>query len=344
MKLYLRSNAARARTWWWLGCLLLVFAGCRKGDHMPDLKITTVATGLAGPMGIETDHAGNIWVTEGGTAHDDGKVVVIRPNGQKFDAIVNLSSIINEHSGELQGTVHILRDGGTLYILSGNYLYTADISHFKPGDTPIDAATLMHEDIAAFVKTYPFVNDADDSHPYNLTKGPGGDLYITDAGANAILHRNGANDYSVLAEIPDLPNPLFPGLGGPTVQAVPTSIVFTGKDFLVTTLTGFPFASGLAVIYKVSRSGNVSVYQNGFTMLVDQAPGNVSNRLFVQHAASFNPASGFQPNSGSLVWANGNTMSSVAEGLNMPVGIKQANDYTWYITLLGDGSVIKLSY
>ncbi|MEO9021082.1 MAG: ScyD/ScyE family protein [Ginsengibacter sp.] len=332
--------------------LLFAFAGCKKGTVVPHLSITTVASGLAGPMGIETDSYGNIWVSEGGTDtlndkgstyNNDGKVIVITPNGQKYDAIINLSSYANVHSGELQGTVHILRDGGTLYVLSGDYLYRANISHFKPGDKPIDASTLPSEDIAAIVSNISSSNNPEkDSHPYNLTKGPDGDLYITDAGANAILHRKGVNNYSILAEIPNFPNTT--GIGGPTVQAVPTSIRYDGKNFLVTTLTGFPFPEGQSTIYKVSLSGNVSIYQKGFTMLVDQAAGNYSNRIVVQFASSFNPATAYAPNSGSLLWVNGSTTKVLADGLNQPVSIKQVNGYTWYVTSLGEGSVLKVTY
>jgi len=98
---------------WWATCvaLLFLFAGCRKdGIQIPKFTVTTVATGLASPMGIETQNNGNIWVSESGTAHNDGKVVVIKPNGQKYDAIINLPSFLNKNTGELQGTVHILLD------------------------------------------------------------------------------------------------------------------------------------------------------------------------------------------------------------------------------------------
>ena len=344
MKISTLNSVRSEMAFWAFVAMLFLLPGCRKGGEMPKLSITTVATGLAAPMGIETENNGNIWVSENGTGHDDGKVVVIRPNGKQYDAIVNLSSITNEQSGELQGTVHILHDGGTLYVLSGNYLYRADISHFKPGDTPMDAATLPFEDIAAFVFSYPFVNDANDSHPYNLTKGPDGDLYIADAGANAIIHRKSANNYSILAEIPAIPNPLFPGVGGPTVQSVPTSIQYNGRDFLVTTLTGFPFPQGQAIVYKVSRSGDVSVYQKGFTMLVDQEEGDYANRIVVQYAASFGLPGGFAPNSGALLWINGVSSEVLTGGLSMPVGIKKANNHTWYVTCLGDGTVLKVSY
>ena len=334
--------------------LLLAFAGCKKGNEVPQLSVSTVASGLAGPMGIEADRFGNIWVTEGGTDipdvngnthNDNGKVIVITPNGKKFDAIVNLSSFANVHTGEHQGTSHLLLDGKTLYILSGDYLYHADLSHFKPGDKPMDATKLPFEDVAAVIGPINSPNNpTHDSHPYNLTKGPDGDLYITDAGANAIVHRKSANNFTVLAEFPGIPNPLFPGLGGPMVQAVPTSIHFNGRDFLVTILTGFPFAPGLANVYKVSLTGKVSVYQSGFTMLVDQEDGSNNNRVFVQHAASFNPASGFAPNSGSVIWADGSKIMDLATGLNQPVGIKQVNSHTWYVTCLGDGTVLKIAY
>ena len=351
-----RRNPASKKMVWLVACaaLLFVFAGCKKVNETPKVTVTTVATGLQGPMGVETDRYGNIWVSEGGTdvadakgdTHNNtGKVVVITPNGRQYDAIINLASYANVTSHELQGTVHILRNGGTLYVLSGDYLYRADVSHFTPGDKPLDANHLPSEDIAGVISRIPSANNPEhDSHPYNLTIGPNGDLYITDAGANAILHRKGANDYSVLAEFPAIANSSFPGLGGPTVQAVPTSIRFDGKDFLVTTLTGFPFPEGQATIYKVSLSGNVSVYQSGLTMLVDQAAGHFSNHIVVQYASSFNPASGFAPNSGSLLWVDGSTTVVLADGLNQPVGIKQVNNYTWYVTSLGDGSVLKVTY
>lgn len=353
---YLKINLAGAKIIWLPACVALVFlfAGCKKADKTPTLTISTIASGLAGPMGVETDGHGNLLVSEGGTDTADakgdthnntGKVLLITPNGKKYDAVINLSSYANVHSHELQGTVHILRDGGILYILSGDNLYQADISHFKPGDTPIDANSLPMEDIASVISKIPSSNNPEsDSHPYNLTKGPDGDLYIADAGANAIIHRKSANNYSILAEIPAVANPSFPGIGGPTVQAVPTSIRFDGRDFLVTTLTGFPFPTGQAIIYKISMSGDISVYQKGFTMLVDQAKGNHSNNLMVQYASSFNPASGYAPNSGSLLLVNGTKTMSLVDDLNQPVGIKQVNSSTWYVTSLGDGSVLKVTY
>lgn len=320
--------------------LMIFFAGCKKGDHHPVFTLSTVTSGLINPMGIEADEHGNIWVTQTGTAHNDAKVVVIKPNGQKYDAIVNLSSIINENSGEIQGAGHLLLDNGRLYVLAGTYLYKVNVSNFKPGDTPIDGSTLSFEDIGSFVISYPFVSNAHDSHPYNLIKGPDGDIYIADAGANAIIHRKSEGHYSVLAEIPGFANPT--PVGPPQVQAVPTGLIFDGHDFLISSLTGFPFIAGRANIYKVSLAGNVSVYQPGFTTLVDIADGNIYGRILLQYGG-FGPM-GFVPNTGALVLANGSVSTTLTSTLNKPVGLKQVNNHTWYITSMGDGTVLKATY
>ena len=320
--------------------LLLFLTGCKKGHENPELKITTLASGLENPMGLGTDRQGNIWVTTTGTGVDDAKVIVIKPNGEKYDAIINLSSFINKLSGELHGAAHLLLDKGILYVLSGNYLYKANVTNFKPGDTPLDAATIPFEDIGAFVLSYDFINDAEDTHPYNLTKGPGGDLFIADAGANAILHRTSPGVYSVLAEIPGYTNPT--PVGPPVVQSVPTSLLYDGHQFLVTTLTGFPFLDGQATVFKVSKSGAVSVHQQGFTTLMDIAEGGYSGRLVMQHS-QFGPT-GFIPNTGALIWANGSSTQLLTGTLNMPVALKQLNPHTWYLTSLGDGTVLKVSY
>jgi hypothetical protein len=351
------ANTKITRLTVFMALLIFVFVGCNVDNdnpRSPKLSITTVVAGLAGPMGIATDSHGNIWVSESGTDkpdakgdthNDNGKVIVITPSGKKVDAITHLSSYANVHSQQLQGTVHILldKDKGMLYVLSGDYLYRADISHFKPGDQPIDARTLPREDIASVISKIPSKNNPEhDSHPYNLTIGPDGDLYIADAGANAIVRRKGVNEYSIFAEIPLLPNPSK--IGGPTIQPVPTSIWYYKNNFYVTTLTGFPFLPRQSIIYKISTSGQVSVFQKGFTMIVDQSGSDFDNHVIVQYASSFNLKTEYAPNSGTLVWDNETSHKILADSLNQPTSITQVNKHTWYVTSLGDGSVLKVSY
>lgn len=327
--------------------LLLSMAGCHKFPNQPAPKTTLVADGLQAPMGIETDWKGNIWVAETGTANNDGKVVVITPDrnphdkkGAKvYDAIINLASIKNALSNEVEGPAHLLFDKGMLWILAGDMLYHADLTHYKPGDAPIDAGTLPSEDIGSYVRSLNIVTP-NDSHPYNLIKGPDGNLYIVDAGANAIIKRTGAGHYSVLAKFPLIKNPT--PVGPPMTQSVPTAIILDRGSFLVTTLTGFPFPQGQAVIYKVTMSGDVSVYRKGFTTLVDIAEGNYYGNVLL-HYGSFGPT-GFVPNTGSLLFSDGQSSDVIVDKLNMPSGLKQINNHSWYVTSLGDGTLMKISY
>ncbi|TKK64471.1 ScyD/ScyE family protein [Ilyomonas limi] len=321
--------------------LLLFSSGCKKIiEHLPDPAITTVATGLTNVIGVETDTKGNAWVALFGTGNNDGKIVVVTPDGNKYDAIVNLSSIINPVSGEIDGTANMLIDGDTMFITSAKFLYKANISQFTPGDAPLDGASIPYEDVGAFSLSYPWVNNAHDSHIYGITKGPDGDIYLTDAGANAVIHRLSSGSYTVLAEVPGYSNPT--PVGPPQVQSVPTSILYDGNDFLVTTLTGFPFLPGYATVYKISLSGALSVYQGGFTTLVNIARGNQLGHLVVQYGTF--GATGFENNTGALIWANSRTAAPLIEGLNMPVGIKQVSPNTWYVTTQGDGNLLKIIY
>lgn len=315
-------------------------AGCKKGHDLPTLKITTVATGLESPMGIETDNYGNVWVAQSGNGKSKGKVIVVTKDGEKYDAIINLESITDDETGETEGPSHLLFKDGLLYILgAGGKMYIADVSGFKPGNTPIKASSLTVEDIGSFVLAYAFVNKTNDSHPYNLTKGPDGDIYIADAAANAIIHRTGPGVYSVLAEVPGIDNPTT--VGPPKIESVPTGIIYDGNNFFVSTLLGFPFPPGQAIVYKISKSGDVSVYQKGFTSLVDIERGNYMGRLVLEYGTF--GATGFAPNTGRLVWSNGTSVSQLAGGLNLPVGLKQANEHTWYVTTMGDGTLLKIT-
>lgn len=322
--------------------LILFFTSCQKVGVKPTPTVTTVVSGLNTPMGIETDPRGDIWVAETGTGNNDGKVMVVaRSHGvpQAFEVINNLSSIKNALSGEVEGPAHLLFDNGTLYVLAGDYFYSVNLKNYKPGDDPINGATLPFEDIGTWVRAQNIVTP-DDSHPYNLIKGTDGKLYIVDAGANAIIRRNAKDDYAILATFPNIPNPTQ--VGPPFIQSVPTGIIWDGNNFLVSTLTGFPFLEGQAVVYKVSLQGKVSVYINGLSTLVDIAPATFYGYPVLSYG-TFGPT-GFMPNTGSLSLVTPSNKMKIVDGLNMPVGIKQIDNHSWYVSSMGDGTILKVTY
>ena len=270
-----------------IGSIFLAVSSCVLVDH----KIQTpsvlapaqgppFASGLKAPIGLTDDAKGNIWVTEAGTGKGtDGQVTVITPAGTAYPAITGFVSA-NSPENSPEGLNHLLYKDGKLYILHGvdEKLYIADVSGFVPGVTkPMNVSSLTSVDIGTFVRDkQPNAPDPKDSNPYNLTFGPNGDLFITDAGGNAIIRRDKTSGaLSIYAVFEDVPNPTYPGapVGPPTIDPVPTGIVFDGTDFFVTTLVGFPFPVGTSKIFKVSGSGPApvkpAVYKSGFSSLTD---------------------------------------------------------------------------
>jgi sugar lactone lactonase YvrE len=261
-------------------------------DHKIESPASFVAQGppvaaqLTGAIGITDDGKGNIWITQvGDGTGTSGKVSVITPDGTVHTAITGFASGISPEMMPT-GLNHLIYRDGKLYILNGvdDMLYIADVAGFVPGVTMLTAGGLVAQDIGTFVTTeHPNAPDDKDSNPYNLTFGPNGDLFITDAGGNAIVRRDKTTGtLSIYAIFPDYPNPVA---GEKSIDAVPTGIAFDGTDFYVTTLTGAPFHSGLASIYKVSGSGPAPVtpvvHTTGFTGLTDITFGPGNKKLIV---------------------------------------------------------------
>lgn len=326
-----------------IACLMMecMLASCE--DHrIPEpqkINVSTFATGLAAPIGIETDAAGRVWVAEGGTGKNDGKITMITPDGKVYPVITGFDSQIFM-GNELDGLNHILFADGVLYILgSHSRLYKANVANFQPGNTPLLASSLPVEDQRQFILDYNFAEDTQDTHLYNMTLGPNGDLYFTDAGANAIIRRTKAGVWSVFATIPSFPNPT--PVGPPFVESVPTGIVFDGQKFLISILTGFPFPSGGSTLYQMNQAGAVSVYLTGFSALVDINLTTDPGALVVQHGAF--GAQGFAPNTGQIRRITSTGSSLAVDGLNLPTDLKQANATTYYVTTLV-GTVLKITY
>lgn len=326
---------------------LLVSTGCQEFyDYFDNVepgktRVKEFATGLATPLGLAVDAKEQIWVTEIGTGHDDGKVSVIRPNGTRYVVIDGFPSFTGPGGPEeIVGLNHLLVNDGILYILHANgTLYKANVASFEPGDTPLQASALMKEDIGSFVLNYAFEEDTEESNPYNLTVGPDGNLYIADAAANAIIRRTPAGALSVFATFPDITNPT--PVGPPTINAVPTSIAFDGQKFYVTTLTGFPFPSGKARIYTLDLSGKISHYQEGFTTLTDMTLGTNNKPVVVEHAQF--TQQGFAPNTGRIVVTDDAKQEILLQGLNLPTAIVRSGPRTFYVNSLADGKILKVT-
>ncbi len=235
--------------------------------------ITPVATGLNSPLGIELDPDGNLWVAESGTGQSDGSVAIIRPDGSLEKFVEGLPSFFNPETGDIAGPQHaqfLGEDmiGVTMAPLPDSLERTIlvfALEDYVPG------VPLGRDDVRSVIYVGKTVlKTLDDSNPYTFVH-DGCDLYIADAGADAIVRRVGlTGELKLFAQFPPVPNPL--PFGPPFADAVPTRII---KDpdggFYVSQLTGFPFIPGASKIWSVSEDGTVAPYDSNYTLVTDLA-------------------------------------------------------------------------
>lgn len=127
------------------------------------------------------------------------------------------------------------------------------------------------------------------SNPYDLVRA-GNYLYVTDGGQNRLWKIDLASgSQSVLAEFPNVPNPLFGTVGGPVEQAVPTGIAYAGGQLFVTLFRGVPFAPGTSVVEQVDpKTGSHKPLITGLKTAIDVLPlarGRHAEYLVLQHAS-----------------------------------------------------------
>ena len=322
----------------WLSLSTVVLVGwlvaCNeKEEVVPEpeqLMAANFVDQLRAPIGLTLDTKGQLWVTEAGTGKNDGSIVMITPQGTKTTAMTGFPSVIA--NGAIEGMSHPLFHDGKLYVLHGvsGMLYTIDVASFKAGDAALALATAQKEDVGTYIRSLNLTNPIN-SNVFDLVMGPDGNLYIADAGANAIFKRDKATGkLSLFAKIPD---------AATKVEAVPTGIVFDGTRFLVTTLSGFPFAPGNAKMYQITTDGTVSEYKTGFTTLSHLTLSKNNKPLAIQ-MAEFG-ATGFQALSGKVVNEEGKVL---LPSIMMPTDIERSGNREFYLLSYALGTIQKLSY
>ena len=115
--------------------------------------------------------------------------------------------------------------------------------------------------------------------------GSNADIAVVDASFNriwtvAVTPTLGAP--VALANFAPVPNTV-PGLGPHVSEAVPASIREVGNDYVVSLLTGFPFGSGAASVWRVNRfSGATERIVSGLQTAVDVLPiAGASDQVYV---------------------------------------------------------------
>jgi hypothetical protein len=241
--------------------------------------------------------------------------------------------------------------GGTPSVRSALGADAAQLGHVvrvRRGGAPQSLA-----DLAAFE----VANDVDgagpDSNPYSLAW-RSDRLFVVDAGANTLTAVDNDGKVQVSAMFPSRLAPAPPFISPPPpggqieMQAVPNSAT-VGPDgaVYVGELTGFPFPSGGANVYRIGANGEAVLYANGFTNIIDLDFDNQGN-LYVLEIAKDSLLTQGGPPTGRLVRvARDSKVQTViaSDGLTTPGGLL-VGDNAIYISNFGvfpgQGQIVRI--
>jgi hypothetical protein len=277
--------------------------------------------------------------TAGGTRGNSGQVTKIAPNGTKTVIAKGLPSY---GGGEAVGPAGIVYAGGFVWLAIGGAAFEAGVKPLDMEDTvvKIDPATGAVTKVAD-IGAYEIANNPDgygvNSDLYGMTLGADGNLYVCDAGGNAVYQVNPQTGaFKVVAVIPGVavtpadfpPGTLPPGQTGnpergnkPEVDPVPTGIAAGADGSLYVTLLPGALLPNKAKVVNVTLDGKVTdVIPGGLTTLVGAAAGPDGNLYITSLTAGFAENGPPAPGSVMRVLPGGKT-EVVASGLPFPNGI-----------------------
>lgn len=342
--------------------LLVVPSVVSAQPPMPEIEGgTIVATGFNGPQGISVDADGNLWVIDSGLGGDEdvqfvsmetgepvttkmgatARIVMVTPDGEQTD-VAALPSLLAAET-EVLGGARLAWLDGTLYATSAGWVGGA-------GDRPDLFASVVRVDegdVTEVANLWAFeeANNPDglilESHPYGITAGPDGALWVADAGANTLLRVDpDSGDAELVATFEGLPGPFPNPARNDAMEAdpVPTAVAFDSMGGMyVSLLSGGPFIPGSAKVLQVTPEGEVSDYAVGLTMLTDLQYGP-DGALYAVQFGMFTEQ-GPVPNAGAVLRIHeGDASEVLVSGLPFPTALAFDADGNAYVTVNGVGA------
>jgi hypothetical protein len=203
-----------------------------------------------------------------------------------------------------RGPVDVIVSGASTYVVISLGGPPADRDGFGEGGaflgTVLEVDALDQVSIFADLAAYEQANDPDagqpgaegaDSNPFSIEAKQGGGFWAVDAGGNDVLSISATGDIADEAVLPFEMVEAPPFLGAPAgtmipMQPVPTSITSGAAGLIVTQLTGFPFPVGGSKVFELDEAtGDLSVFEPGFTNVVDAAQGADGSVYVLEFAA-----------------------------------------------------------
>ena len=321
------------------------------GTSFAQDKGTVVLDGLNGPQDVVLAADGTLYVAENGTGPDvsaskpwtaSGRVIAMAPDGT-VRTLAKLPSLGNPRRRyDINGVGGLALDAGILYATSSRWLSGPPFARPDLAGTVVRVGPSGPVSVA---DTYQFelFNNPDqltfDSHPYRLTAGPKGLLWVTDAAGNDLLKVDPASGkVSLVAVFPGLPSdiPSANRNGANEIDPVPTGLVVRDDgSALVALLSGGAFPDGASKIVEVSPAGDLSDYVTGLTAAIDLKRGPDGN-LYVVQLAHFG-TSDFLPATGSVLRLTPEGPKPILEHLSFPTAVTFSPAGDAYVAVGGLG-------
>ncbi len=328
--------------------------GSALAQGAPGYAITEVMSGLVTPRGLAFAPDGSLYVTEvgrgGGTAAPSliggsGTTLYMGYTGAvsrlagavQSRVLTGLPSLADAGGAEASGLQDIVFDGaGQAYGLFGLGADPAQRNSLGAFGAPLlgtvsrlglsgSGSVTPIADVAQHEADHNPAGGTIDSNPFALARKADGSFIVTDAGGNSFVQVAAGGAVSTLGVLAPQPNPLFPGFGPPTYQAVPTGVAIAPDgSYYIGQLTGFPFPAGGADVFRYDpTTGTTSVAYSGFTTIID-LEFDASGDLYVLQLTSNGLASPGGPGTGVLLKIDADTgqrTTIASDGLLFPGGL-----------------------